>query len=68
MKIIEATPYQFWLQQQGATRVPGIVFAPRSLLPDEHGDIGHRHYDAVNGTRSSARGRDPRFAVEAKSP
>jgi len=38
MKIIEETPYRFRIEQEGAMRVPGIVFASRSLLPDEHGD------------------------------
>jgi tRNA-splicing ligase RtcB len=27
------------IEQEGAMRVPGIVFASRSLLPDEHGDM-----------------------------
>ena len=39
MKIIEETPYRFRIEQEGAMRVPGIVFASRSLLPDEHGDM-----------------------------
>ena len=39
MKIVEETPYRFRIEQEGAMRVPGIVFASRSLLPDEHGDM-----------------------------
>ena len=39
MKIIEETPYRFRIEQEGAMRVPGIVFASRSLLPDEHADM-----------------------------
>ena len=42
MKVIEETPYRFRIEQEGAMRVPGIVFASRSLLPDEHGDRGRR--------------------------
>ncbi|BBY38551.1 RNA-splicing ligase RtcB [Mycobacterium mantenii] len=39
MKIVEETPYRFRIEQEGAMRVPGIVFASRSLLPDEYGDM-----------------------------
>ena len=39
MKIVEETPYRFRIEQEGAMRVPGIVFASRSLLPDEHADM-----------------------------
>ena len=39
MKLIEETPYRFRIEQEGAMRVPGIVFASRALLPDEHGDM-----------------------------
>jgi tRNA-splicing ligase RtcB len=39
VKIIEETPYRFRIEQEGAMRVPGIVFASRSLLPDEHADM-----------------------------
>ena len=39
MKIIEETPFRFRIEQEGAMRVPGIVFASKSLLPDEHGDM-----------------------------
>jgi tRNA-splicing ligase RtcB (3'-phosphate/5'-hydroxy nucleic acid ligase) len=39
MKIIEETPYRFRMEQEGSMRVPGIVFASKSLLPDEHGDM-----------------------------
>ena len=39
MKLIEETPYRFRIEQEGAMRVPGIVFASRTLLPGEHGDM-----------------------------
>ena len=39
MKITEETPYRFRIEQEGTMRVPGIVFASKSLLPDEHGDM-----------------------------
>lgn len=39
MKVIEETPYRFRIEQEGAMRVPGIVFATKSLLSDEHGDM-----------------------------
>ena len=39
VQIIQETPYRFRIEQEGAMRVPGIVFASRSLLPDEHGDM-----------------------------
>lgn len=39
MKIIGETPYRFRVEQEGAMRVPGIVFASRALLPDERGDM-----------------------------
>jgi tRNA-splicing ligase RtcB (3'-phosphate/5'-hydroxy nucleic acid ligase) len=39
MKIIEETPYRFRIEREGAMRVPGIVFASKALLPDEHGDM-----------------------------
>ena len=39
MKLIEETPYRFRIEQEGAMRVPGIVFASRALLPDEDGDM-----------------------------
>ena len=39
MKLIEETPYRFRIEQQGAMRVPGIVFASRALLSDEHADM-----------------------------
>ena len=39
MKIIEETPYRFRIEQEGAMRVPGIVFASRSLLPSDQGDM-----------------------------
>lgn len=39
MKIVEETPYRFRIEQEGAMRVPGIVFASRSLLPRDEGDM-----------------------------
>jgi tRNA-splicing ligase RtcB (3'-phosphate/5'-hydroxy nucleic acid ligase) len=39
MKIIEETPYRFRIEQEGAMRVPGIVFASPSLLPRDQGDM-----------------------------
>lgn len=39
MKIVEETRYRFRIEQEGAMRVPGIVFASKSLLPNEHGDM-----------------------------
>jgi tRNA-splicing ligase RtcB (3'-phosphate/5'-hydroxy nucleic acid ligase) len=39
MKIVEETPFRFRIEREGAMRVPGIVFASKSLLPDEHGDM-----------------------------
>ncbi|WP_280524356.1 RtcB family protein [Mycobacterium shimoidei] len=39
MKIIEETPYRFRIEQEGAMRVPGIVYATKALLPDEHEDM-----------------------------
>lgn len=39
MKVVEETPYRFRIEQEGAMRVPGIVFATKSLLSDEHGDM-----------------------------
>ncbi|KZS70357.1 RNA-splicing ligase RtcB [Mycobacterium kansasii] len=39
MKLIEETPYRLRIEQEGAMRVPGIVFASRELLPDASGDM-----------------------------
>ena len=39
MKITEESPYRFRIEQEGAMRVPGIVFASRSLLPRDPGDM-----------------------------
>jgi tRNA-splicing ligase RtcB (3'-phosphate/5'-hydroxy nucleic acid ligase) len=39
MKITQETPYRFRIEQEGAMRVPGIVFASRSLLPTDPGDM-----------------------------
>jgi tRNA-splicing ligase RtcB (3'-phosphate/5'-hydroxy nucleic acid ligase) len=38
MKIIQEDSHRFRIAQEGAMRVPGIVFASRSLLPVEDGD------------------------------
>jgi tRNA-splicing ligase RtcB len=38
MRLVEETRYRFRIEQQGAMRVPGVVFASRALLPDEPGD------------------------------
>ncbi|MBV9026583.1 MAG: RtcB family protein [Streptomycetaceae bacterium] len=37
-KIVEETPFRFRIPQQGEMRVPGVVFASRSLLPEAVGD------------------------------
>ncbi|OOK67084.1 hypothetical protein BZL29_7237 [Mycobacterium kansasii] len=39
MKLIEETSYRLRIEQEGAMRVPGIVFASRDLLPDASGDM-----------------------------
>lgn len=39
MKIIEETPYRFRIEREGAMRMPGMVFASRSLLPEDQGDM-----------------------------
>src|SRR5574337_1614331 len=39
MKISEETPFRFRIEREGAMRVPGIVFAAKSLLPNEYGDM-----------------------------
>jgi tRNA-splicing ligase RtcB len=39
MKIIAETPYRFRIEQEGDMRVPGIVFASESLLPEERADM-----------------------------
>lgn len=38
MKIVEETPYRFRIVQEGAMRVPGIVYASRELVPDLRAD------------------------------
>lgn len=38
MRIVEETQYRFRIDRTGAMRVPGIVFAARSLLPAAEGD------------------------------
>ncbi|KAA8968803.1 RtcB family protein [Mycobacterium sp.] len=39
MKIIAETPYRFRIEQEGHMRVPGIVFASESLLPEQPADM-----------------------------
>lgn len=39
MKLIRETPYRFRIEKEGAMRVPGIVFASRSLLPGDAADM-----------------------------
>jgi tRNA-splicing ligase RtcB len=39
MRVVEETPFRFRIEREGAMRVPGIVFASKSLLPDEYGDM-----------------------------
>ncbi|SCL23884.1 tRNA-splicing ligase RtcB [Micromonospora pallida] len=34
MELVEESPYRFRIDQHGAMRVPGVVFAARALLPD----------------------------------
>jgi tRNA-splicing ligase RtcB len=34
MELIEETPYRFRIERQGDMRVPGVIFASRTLLPD----------------------------------
>ena len=38
VELIEETPERWRIERRGAMRVPGIVFASRSLLPDLVGD------------------------------
>ncbi|MGH3364386.1 MAG: hypothetical protein ACRDOW_06620 [Nocardioidaceae bacterium] len=38
MKIVQETPFRFRIPCEGAMRVPGIVFASRSLLPEDPAD------------------------------
>ncbi|HEY1345385.1 MAG TPA: RtcB family protein [Streptosporangiaceae bacterium] len=38
MELVEETPYRFRLPQQGAMRVPGIVYVSRQLLPGPAAD------------------------------
>ena len=38
MKIVQETPFRFRIPREGAMRVPGIVFASRSLLPEDPAD------------------------------
>ncbi|MGH3466046.1 MAG: hypothetical protein ACRDP9_31630 [Kribbellaceae bacterium] len=38
MRIVEETPCRFRIEPEGLMRVPGIVFASRTLLPDVHAD------------------------------
>jgi tRNA-splicing ligase RtcB len=38
VRVVQETPFRFRIVQEGAMRVPGIVFASASLLPGERGD------------------------------
>lgn len=38
MEVVEESPYRFRIDQQDEMRVPGVVFASRSLLPDVQAD------------------------------
>jgi tRNA-splicing ligase RtcB len=38
MELVEESPYRFRIDQQDPMRVPGVVFASRSLLPDVGAD------------------------------
>jgi tRNA-splicing ligase RtcB (3'-phosphate/5'-hydroxy nucleic acid ligase) len=38
MEIVEESPYRFRIPQHGQMRVPGVVFASRTLLPDASAD------------------------------
>jgi tRNA-splicing ligase RtcB (3'-phosphate/5'-hydroxy nucleic acid ligase) len=39
MNIVEESPYRFRIEPEAAMRVPGIVFASKSLLPDQREDM-----------------------------
>ena len=54
MKLIEETPYRFRIEEQGAMRVPGIVFASRALLSDEHADMALAQVANVASCRGSS--------------
>ena len=55
MKPIEETPYRFRIEQEGAMRVPGIVFASRALLSDEHADMALAQVASVATLPGTAR-------------
>jgi tRNA-splicing ligase RtcB len=38
MELVEESPYRYRIEPYGAMRVPGVVFASRSLLPDVRAD------------------------------
>ena len=38
VELVQETPYRSRLPRHGATRVDGVVFASRALLPAAHGD------------------------------
>ncbi|UXY32895.1 RtcB family protein [Streptomyces sp. HUAS TT20] len=38
MRLLAEGPWRFRIERTGAMRVPGVVLAPRELLPDEPGD------------------------------
>jgi tRNA-splicing ligase RtcB (3'-phosphate/5'-hydroxy nucleic acid ligase) len=42
MDVVEQSPYRFRIRPEGAMRVPGVVFASRSLMPDPASDAALR--------------------------
>jgi len=38
VRLVEESPWRFRIERTGAMRVPGVVFAPRELLPLDEGD------------------------------
>lgn len=38
MRLVQETPFRHRIEREGQMRVPGVVFASRSLLPDAAGD------------------------------
>src|SRR5438067_12894174 len=38
MEVVEQAPYRFVIPRHGRMRVPGVVYATRTLLPDLAGD------------------------------
>jgi tRNA-splicing ligase RtcB (3'-phosphate/5'-hydroxy nucleic acid ligase) len=42
MDVVQEAPFRFRVERQGGMRVPGVVFASRSLLPDPDADASIR--------------------------